>query len=98
MKANLGRTGGLIFSQHLLLLLIGKGLSRESAYRIVQRAAMKSIRSKMSFKELISADRAVIDRCSPEEIDEVFDIDSHLRRVDFIFARVLARRGRPKKS
>ena len=81
----------------MMLLLVEKGFSREDAYRIVQGAAMKSMKSSRSFKELIEADRKVQSRCSEKEIAGVFDLDAHLGKVDFIFNRVLSRRGRPPK-
>ncbi|MCK4235519.1 MAG: adenylosuccinate lyase, partial [Candidatus Krumholzibacteria bacterium] len=98
MKRNLERTGGLIFSQHIMVHLVRKGLSREEAYRIVQRAAMASMKSDRSFKELVKADRKVKKCCRTDEIEELFDIDTHLGKIDFIFSRVLSRRGRPKKG
>jgi adenylosuccinate lyase len=98
MLENLERTGGLAYSQHVLLLLVEKGLTREAAYKIVQGAAMRSMSGSKSFKELLAADHAVKSRCKPQEIDRVFDLDAHLERVDFIFNRVLSKRGRPKKG
>lgn len=97
MMRNLHETGELLFSQHVLLLLMEKGLSRDSAYESVQRAAMRCIKTGMSFKELLAADRRVARTCSRKELDGVFDLDHHLRKVDFIFSRVLSRRGRPRK-
>jgi adenylosuccinate lyase len=97
MMRNLERTGGLVFSQRLLLLLVDKGLSREKAYAVVQQAAMRSMKSDKSFKELVTADQRVGKVCSQEELEEVFDLDAHLEKVDFIFNRVLSRRGRPRK-
>ena len=63
MRANLNRTGGLVFSQDVLLFLVGKGFSREEAYAIVQGAAMESLEGKRSFRELLSADRSVRAAC-----------------------------------
>ncbi len=97
MMRNLRETGELLFSQHVLLLLVEKGLSRDSAYESVQRAAMRSMRTGESFKELLAADRRVARACSGAELDDVFDLDYHLRKVDFIFSRVLTRRGRPRR-
>ena len=97
MMRNLTSTGQLLFSQHVLLLLVRKGLSREAAYESVQRAAMRSMKGKKSFREFLGADRRIAGVCSEDELDEVFDLDNHLRKVDFIFSRVLSRRGRPPK-
>ena len=98
MMSNLERTGGLIYSQHVLLLLVEKGMKREEAYSIVQSAAMQASKSKKSFKELLASNAKVGKICKEEEIEEAFDLYAHLGRVDFLFSRVLSRRGRPKKG
>jgi adenylosuccinate lyase len=97
MIENLEKTGGLIFSQHVLLLLVRKGLSREQAYGIVQGAAMQSAKSGGSFKEIVAANRRVQKHCKKKEVEEVFDLSAHLAKVNFIFSRVLSKRGRPRK-
>ncbi len=98
MLRNLEKTGGLVFSQHLLLLLVRKGLSREKAYAVVQGAAMKSMKSTESFRETLAADPRFTGVCSPEELEKAFDLRTHLDKVDFIFSRVLSKRGRPGKG
>ena len=98
MEENLERTGGLVYSQHVLLLLVEKGMKREDAYAIVQSAAMQSLRSKKTFEELIAGNDKVKKLCKEQEIEEAFDLDAHLARIDFLFSRVLSRRGRPKKG
>jgi adenylosuccinate lyase len=98
MMGNLERTGGLIYSQHVLLLLVEKGMKREEAYSIVQSAAMQASKSKKSFKELLASNAKVGKICKEEEIEEAFDLYAHLGQVDFLFSRVLSRRGRPKKG
>ena len=98
MMENLERTGGLVYSQHVLLLLVRKGMKREEAYAIVQSAAMQSRRSKKSFKELVVSNPKVRKVCKESEIEEAFDLHAHLDRVDFLFSRVLSRRGRPRKG
>jgi adenylosuccinate lyase len=98
MLRNLELTGGLVFSQHLLLMLVRKGLSREKAYQVVQGAAMKSRETGRSFREHLAADRTFAGLVSDRELDEAFDLDTHLRNVDFIFSRVLSKRGRPRKG
>jgi adenylosuccinate lyase len=97
MKRNLEKTGGLIFSQHVLLMLVEKGISREKAYAIVQRSAMDSMNSNKSFRDIISSTKMVTDVCSEKEIEKVFSLDEHLSKIDFLFSRVLSERGRPKK-
>ena len=98
MRENLESTGGLIFSHPLLLLLVGKGLSREAAYAIVQAAAMKSMEGKKSFRECLTEDRRFTDIVSDAELAEAFDLKSHLKNIDFIFSRVLAKKGGPGKG
>ena len=90
MQKNLDRMGGLTNSQRVLLALTQAGVSREAAYRLVQRNAMKVWESdgKLSLAELLKADPDVTVALSPEEIDARFDLDYHLKHVDTIFARV----------
>jgi adenylosuccinate lyase len=98
MMENLERTGGLIFSQHILLMLVKKGLSREEAYKVVQRAAMKSMKSGKSFREHLETDPLFSEKVTVEELEEAFDMNTHLGKVNFIFNRVLSNRGRPRKG
>jgi adenylosuccinate lyase len=89
MRENLESTGGLVFSEHVLLFLVDHGLAREAAYEIVQGAAMESIRSGTSFRELVAADPRLRKRFSQDEIDALFDLDEHFKRIDAIFKRTL---------
>jgi adenylosuccinate lyase len=88
MKRNMEKTHGLIFSQQVLLALIEKGLSREEAYDTVQPKAMEAWERKVSFKNLISADKKVRNLLSEEEIDACFDPQYHLKHVDAIFEKL----------
>jgi adenylosuccinate lyase len=88
MKANLERTRGLVFSQRILLALVQKGLSREDAYRLVQRCAMKSWGEKADFKEVLLADGEVTRHLSHEELGDLFDYEHYLRNVGRIFERL----------
>ncbi len=88
MKANLERTRGLVFSQRVLLALVQKGLSREDAYGLVQRCAMKSWGEKADFKEALLADGEVTRRLSREELDDLFDYEHYLRNVARVFERL----------
>ncbi|MBB3764077.1 adenylosuccinate lyase [Sphingomicrobium lutaoense] len=90
MMKNMDRMGGLIHSQRVLLALTQAGLSREDAYAIVQRNAMKVWQSdgELQLLDLLKADRDVTERIAPEKLEESFDLDYHLRRVDTIFERV----------
>jgi len=88
MKNNLDKTGGLIFSQSVLLALIRKGMLREKAYRLVQQIAMEVWKTRKPFKELIIQQNDIMDVLSPKEIEDCFDLKIHLRNVDKIFERV----------
>lgn len=88
MARNLARTGGLIYSQRVLLALVGKGVSREEAYRLVQRNAMRVWEEGLDYKSLLQGDADVTRHLTAAEIDEAFDIGYHLKHVDTIFRRV----------
>jgi len=92
MKANLESTGGLVFSGQLLLDLVESGpLTREEAYRIVQRNAMRAWNEGKNFRELIAADPEITGRVSQRQLDRAFDLKRQLRNVDKIFARVFGK-------
>jgi len=88
MLENLAATGGLIFSGQLLIALTKKGLSREVAYELVQRNAMRVWDKNEEFQKLVKADREISAQLSMEEIDKIFSLDTYLRNVDAIFERV----------
>ncbi len=88
MAKNLGQLKGLIFSQQILLALAAAGATREDAYQMVQRNAMKVWRGKADFKSLISADPEIAKYLSPDKITELFDVDYHLKYISAIFKRV----------
>jgi adenylosuccinate lyase len=90
MQANLDRMGGLVHSQRVLLALTQAGASREDAYRLVQREAMKVWESdgRLSLLELLKADPDVAALLPPEKIEESFDLGYHLKHVDTVFERV----------
>jgi adenylosuccinate lyase len=90
MKKNLDRMGGLVHSQRVLLALTQVGASREEAYRLVQRNAMKVWESDgaLSLLELLKADPDVAALLSPDRIEESFDLGYHLKHLDTIFGRV----------
>ena len=87
MRQNLARTRGLIFSQRVLLALVEKGLSRERAYELVQRNAMRSWQEKADFRALLEGDAEVAARLSREELAALFDESFYLRHVDEIYRR-----------
>jgi adenylosuccinate lyase len=88
MLKNLDRAGGLVHSQRVLLALTQKGVSREGAYRLVQRSAMKAWRGDGEFLHLLKDDPDVRKHLSEQELTANFDLDFHLTHVDTIFARV----------
>ncbi|MEQ5786407.1 adenylosuccinate lyase [Erythrobacter sp. NFXS35] len=92
MLKNLDSMGGLVHSQRVLLALTQAGVSREDAYRLVQRNAMKVWESSgsLSLLDLLKADPDVTAALSPAELEEKFDLAYHFAHVDTIFARVFA--------
>ncbi len=90
MQANMDRMGGLIHSQRVLLALTQNGVSREDAYAIVQRNAMKVWESdgRLQLLDLLKQDADVSAALSEEELTALFDLEYHLKHVDTIFARV----------
>ena len=88
MKENLELTKGLIFSQRVMLALIDKGFSRETAYEMVQRNAMKAWKERASFFELLSGDTEVNRHISKAELEGIFDYGYFLRHVDAVFQRL----------
>ena len=91
MLRNLDRLGGLIHSQRVLLALTQAGVSREAAYEIVQRHAMRAWRSEGDFLTLLEADKAVAKALSAKELKALFDLGYHLKGVDAIFERVFGK-------
>jgi adenylosuccinate lyase len=90
MQKNLDRMGGLVHSQRVLLALTQAGISRDDAYRLVQRNAMKVWESdgQLSLLELLKADPEVSAAMPAAELEEKFDLGYHFKQVDRIFARV----------
>jgi adenylosuccinate lyase len=88
MKANLEKMGDLIFSESILLYLTQKGLSREEAYGVVQRNAMRAWEKGEEFKSLLSQDEAIRHLMTQKELDALCDVRTHLKHVKDIFRRV----------
>lgn len=88
MLANLEKTGGLIYSQAVLLTLVGKGVSRERAYDLVQKYAMRSWEERVPFRQLLENDREIASLLTAEEIESCFDPQKHLRFVPYIYERL----------
>lgn len=87
MIANMNKTGGLIFSQNLLIALVTKGVLREDAYKWVQRNAMARWLQGADFKTNVEADPDIKKYLTDEEVEHCFDPKPMLRHVDEIFAR-----------
>jgi adenylosuccinate lyase len=88
MKANLESSKGLIYSQAVLLALTKKGMTREKAYALVQRNAMKEWAGTRNFREFLLLDADVMRHLTRREVDALFDLNLHLREVDNIFKKV----------
>ena len=93
MRANMDRSHDLYNSQRVLLALVGKGLTREDAYAIVQRNAMESWKRGVGFRDLLIRDKKVTKHLSKAEIDKIFDLRYYLRNIDYIFGRVFGKHG-----
>jgi adenylosuccinate lyase len=89
MRANLESTGGLFFSQRLLLALVESGLARDEAYRSVQGHALRAWDEGLDFRDLVRGDAAIAGRV---ELGEVFDLAAYTRHVDAVFQRLHALR------
>ena len=87
MKANIEKTGGLIFSQRILISLVNKGIDRDNAYRWVQRNAMKKWLNNEDFRENVHKDEDITKYLSNKEIDDCFDYAYYLRNIDVIMKR-----------
>ncbi len=97
MKQNLEMTGGLVYSQRLLLALIEKGAQRKEAYEAVQRCAMSAWKGRAGFHDLVSKDPFITKRLTHAQIQSCFDPRYYLRHVDTIYRRVFGS-GKGKKK
>ena len=92
MKKNMELSKGLYFSSRVLVALVEKGLSRDEAYDIVQRNAMKAWDTEgLMFKDALLQDPDVVSRLSKEEIDKIFDVNNFLKNIPYIYTRVFGR-------
>jgi adenylosuccinate lyase len=94
MRRNLESSHGLFYSQRLLLALVDSGLTRDDAYRLVQRHALRAWDEEQDFRELVRTDRALAGRV---DLDAVFDLTVYTRHVDTVFERLrsLVRKEEP---
>lgn len=88
MKKNIDLTGGLVFSQSILLALTERGMKREAAYAAVQKHAMDTWKTKKHFRDCLASDPAITAVLTPEEIEQLFDVRRSLKQVDYIFTQV----------
>ena len=88
MRRNLEKSGGTIFSERVLLALVDKGVARDTAYRMVQRHALRVGREGGDLQQELSQDPEIRRYLSPEEIEASWGVKHHLASVDFIFRRV----------
>jgi adenylosuccinate lyase len=91
MMRNLEKTGGLIFSQSVLLALVRKGITREEAYALVQKNAMQSWNTGKDFLTLLKKDKEIRKLLSAGEIDQTFKLKTQFKNIDRIFKRVFKR-------
>jgi len=91
MKRNLELTKGLFFSQRVLLELTSKGLKRQTAYKIVQKCAMKSLENNSSFYNVLLKDKKIMGKIPVNTLKKLFDFSYHTRKIDVIFKRILKR-------
>ena len=92
LYSNIWVTKGLVFSQKVLLKLVTKGLTREKAYSIVQRNAMKCWKSNTDFYETLQGDKDVTTRLNARELKSCFELDQDLKNIDYIFRRVFTKK------
>ena len=88
MLKNLNMTNGLIFSQEVLLMLVQKGISREDAYKLVQKNAMQVWEQNKDFKTLLKSDKDILNLLSENEIDSLFDLNKILVNINKVFERL----------
>jgi adenylosuccinate lyase len=89
MRQNLDLTGGLYFSEAVLLSLVRKGMPRQAAYELVQRNALRAAAGEKNFRALLGEDAELSGKLTPAEIDEAFNLEHHLRHVGTIIERAL---------
>ena len=90
MRRNLDASHGLVFSQRVLLALVGAGLTRDEAYALVQRHALEAWDEDRDFRELVAGDPEIAERLGPDALAAAFDLADALAHVDVLFERLLA--------
>lgn len=87
MKTNVEKTLGLVFSQRVMLALVDKGLTRENAYQLTQRNALRAWDEKKALKALVLEDGDIMAHLLPQEVEGLFDYEYHLKNINYIFKR-----------
>jgi adenylosuccinate lyase len=88
MEANVQATGGLFFSEKVLLALIERGLTRPEAYSLVQRSALRSWETGAPLRQLLGEDPEVSAQLSSSDLDRIFDLRGFLHSIDVAFQRL----------
>jgi adenylosuccinate lyase len=88
LATNLELTGGLIYSQRVLLALVESGLTRETAYDLVQGYALQAWESGQRFSDLLKQDQVIADKLGLQKLEECFNPAYYLKRVDYIYQRL----------
>jgi adenylosuccinate lyase len=88
MKRNLMKYGGIVFSQRILLELIKKGMSREDAYILVQKAALEAWNNEGSFKENLLKEEKILSFIDRGSMEKLFEVEYHLKYIDEIIDRL----------
>ena len=89
MLKNTDKFGGIVFSQKVLLKLIEKGLTREEAYRLVQKNALDAFENDGDFRINLINDEEITKLLTPVEIDEIFNKEEFLKNINEIYSRIL---------
>jgi adenylosuccinate lyase len=89
MRRNLELTGGLFFSEAVMLSLVKTGMARQAAYELVQKSALRAAAGEGSFRTFLGADPEIAARLQPADIDRAFDLSHHLRHTGAIIDRAL---------
>lgn len=88
MQKNIDKVFGLIFSQRVMLSLVEHGMSRENAYAVVQKNAMKAWETKVQFKDYVLDDKDIMAVLTAKEVEELFDYSYHTKNVNYVFRRI----------
>ena len=91
MEANLNLLQGVVYSQRVLLALVESGYSRDEAYQIIQRNALKALDQQIPLKDLLKQDAGVSEKLDSAELDKLFDPKLYFKHVDYLYEKVLGK-------